>query len=141
MPNFSTIITFSLMTGPFSHSPEENVLLRLTSTMVIAPWGGSGLPPVFSIIFSKIINELSNRNNNEVEYCSRVIDCFNTKHKFKKNSRFSQARGEGRGGPVTRYNPRPTLVHNYILRIYLQNDSIITPPSNVERLRDYKNVL
>ena len=29
--------------------------------------------------------------NNEVEYCSRVIYCFKTKHKFKKNSRFSQS--------------------------------------------------
>ena len=28
----------------------------------------------------------SNRNNNEVEYCSRVIYCYKTKHKFKKNS-------------------------------------------------------
>ena len=44
----------------------------------------------------------SYRNNNEVEYC------FKTKHKFEKNSRFS----------VTRSNPRPTLYHNYILRIY-----------------------
>ena len=25
----------------------------------------------------------SNRNNNEVEYCSRVIYCFQTKHKFQ----------------------------------------------------------
>ena len=32
----------------------------------------------------------SYRNNNEVEYCSRVI-LFKTKHKFKKNSRFSQS--------------------------------------------------
>ena len=32
----STIITLSLMATPFSHSPEENVLLRLSSTMVIA---------------------------------------------------------------------------------------------------------
>ena len=37
---FSTIIT-SLMATPFSHSPEENVLLRLTSTMVIAPGEGA----------------------------------------------------------------------------------------------------
>ena len=36
--------------------------------------------PVFSIIFSKIINE----------YCSRVIYCFKIKHKFKKNSVQSQ---------------------------------------------------
>ena len=34
----------------------------------------------------------SNRNNNEVEYCSRVIYCFETKHKFKNNSRFPQGR-------------------------------------------------
>ena len=31
------------------------------------------------------------------------------------------------GFHVTRYNPRPTLYHNYILRIYLKNYSIITP--------------
>ena len=62
MPTFSTIITLSLMATTFSHSPEENVLLWLTSTMVIAPGEGavyhlctnsSGV----SIIFSKIINE------------------------------------------------------------------------------------
>ena len=69
----------------------------------------------------------SNRNNNEVEYCSKVIYCFQTKHRFKKNTRFSQR------GPVTRYYPRPTMFssptmhHNYILRIYLKNYSIITP--------------
>ena len=28
--------------------------------------------------------------------------------------------GFHRGGPVTRYNPRPTMYHNYILRIYLK---------------------
>ena len=45
MPTFSTIITLSLMAVP---SPlEENVLLRLTSTMVIAPGGVSGLPHVY----------------------------------------------------------------------------------------------
>ena len=40
-------------------------------------------------------------------------------------------RGGGGGGcrvgPVTRYNPRPTLNHNYILGIYLKNYSMITP--------------
>ena len=36
--------------------------------------------------------------NNEVEYCSMVIYCFKTKHKFKKNSSFSQGRGRVRGG-------------------------------------------
>ena len=37
-------------------------------------------------------------------------------------------RGGGKGGPVTIYNPRPTTMdHNYILRIYLRNYSIITP--------------
>ena len=41
MPTFSTIITLSLMATPFSHFPEENVLLRLTSTMVIAPGEGA----------------------------------------------------------------------------------------------------
>ena len=34
----------------------------------------------------------SYRNNNEVEYCSMVIYCLKTKHKVKKNSRFSQGR-------------------------------------------------
>ena len=40
MPTFSTIITLSLMAAPFPRSPEENVLLKLTSTMVIAPGEG-----------------------------------------------------------------------------------------------------
>ena len=38
-------------------------------------------------------------------------------------------------------NARPTLYHNYILRICLKNYNIITPPSNVESLGDYNNVL
>ena len=53
----------------------------------------------------------SNRNNNEVEYCSRVIYCFKTKHKFKANFRFSQGMW---WGLVTRYDHRPTMCHNYI---------------------------
>ena len=40
--------------------------------------------------------------NNEIEYCSRVIYCFKTKHKFKNNSRFSQSQDT-------------TLYYNYIL--------------------------
>ena len=53
-------IAFDVEAAHIPHSPEDNILLRLTSTVVIAPGGGSGLPPVykqFSIIFSKIINE------------------------------------------------------------------------------------
>ena len=66
----------------------------------------------------------SNRNNNEVEYCSRIIYCFKTKHKFKKDSRFSQEmEGEGVQSQDTTSDPH----HNYILRIYLKYYSIITP--------------
>ena len=73
----------------------------------------------------------SNRNNNEVEYCSRVIYCFKTKHKFENNSRFSQGRGRG---PITRYYHRPIMYHNYILRIYLKIIAKSHQPSNAERL-------
>ena len=50
----------------------------------------------------------SNRNYNEVEYCSRVIYCFKTKHKFKKNSKFSQ--GKGGGGVQSQDNHTNPLI-------------------------------
>ena len=59
----------------------------------------------------------SYRNNNEVEYCSRVIYCFKTKNKFKNNPRFSQSQHT---------TPDPPCII-IIIRIYLKNDSIITP--------------
>ena len=112
-------LTLSLMAIPFSHSPEEKVPLSLTTT---CSWGGSSLPPVykqfrcFPLYLLKQMN-YSYRKNNEVEYCSRVIYCLRP----NTNSRFSQV------FTVTRYNPTPTLYHNYILRIYLKNYTLITP--------------
>ena len=44
-----------------------------------------------------------------------------------KNSGFHRGGGGGGGGPVARNYPGPTLYHNYILRIYLKECSIITP--------------
>ena len=58
MPTFYTIITLSLMDTPFSHSPEENVLLRLLLLGREQSATCLQTVPVFSIIFSKIINEL-----------------------------------------------------------------------------------
>ena len=43
------------------------------------------------------------------------------------NSRKIPGFRRGGGDPVTRYYPRPTMYHNYILRIYMKNYSIITP--------------
>ena len=44
------------------------------------------------------------------------------KHKFKKNSSFPLGKGSSH-----KILSQPTLYHNYILRIYLKNYSIITP--------------
>ena len=79
-----------------------------------------------------------NRNNNEVEYCSRVIYCLRPNTNSRKFPGFHRGGGGGGGGPVTRYYDKPTMCHNYIPRIYLKNYSKITPTLMP---KDYKTII
>ena len=55
------------------------------------------------------------KNNERILFKGDIL--LKTKHKFKKKSMFSQSQD----------TTRDPLYHNYILRIYLKNDNIITP--------------
>ena len=68
-----------------------------------------------------------NRNNNEVEYCSKgYIIVLRPNTNSRKIPGFHRGGGGGRG-PITRYYHRPIMCHNYILRIYLKIYSKIIP--------------
>ena len=104
-----TIITLSLMAVPFP--PQGECSLEVDLNRGYCTWGKERSAtcvqtiPVFSIIFSKIINAEIIMKLNVVQGLYIVL-----------NSRFSQ----GREVQSQDTNPDPPY-HNYILRIYLKN--------------------
>ena len=113
MPTFSTIITLSLMATHFSPFSRGEHSLEVDLDHGYCSWRSERSA---TCVQTEIIMKLN------IVQGLYIVLTSNT------NSRKIQGfhRG-GDGVPVTIYYLRPTLYHNYILRIYLKNNNHTNP--------------